>query len=349
LIDVVGWAADGSALVAYGEGGNSIYDRGERVTNAAWRVIRLDGGPDETSGPDLYPGLAPFARYGRGGARLQLCDTSDCPDVPLGGVIGESPGGGVAAWYRDELAPDDVDDASFGGDGTTMWLVLDRRVGGRQFVVARVDAPGAARVVATSGLPAPEYGPFSIVGISPDDSLLAVNASGTVLVEALSGRSTAIDGQLLGFVASATADTWAGEPFRLVEPSASLQPVVPAYPPLPSLADLVANQLIGGDRELWRQEYVAVEGQAGAPSTTEIGPLDLAMGLGVVLACSGPSDVLVTMEPDGPLTPLLSSCDSGNAAGGQVPWWSGNVTATFVVTSSTDTSWQLVIFDPAPE
>jgi hypothetical protein len=255
----------------------------------------------------------------------------------------------VTTWYGDELAPDAVDDASFGGDGTAMWLLLDRRVDGRQFALARVDTPGTARVVAASGLPAAEYSPLRIVGVAPDDSLLAIVVGGLVLIEPSTGRSTPIEGQFLAFIPSATADTWAGEQFRPVEPAETLGPVLPAYPPLPPIGDMVANQLIAGDRELWRQEFVAVEGTAGAPTTAEIGPLDLATGLGVVLSCSGPSDVLVTMEPDGPLTPLLSSCDSGNGAGGQVPWWSGNVSARFVVTSNTDTSWQLVIFDPAPE
>lgn len=352
LGQVVGWTADGSAMLARGDGGDSIYGGGERVTDPAWRVIRLDGGPDEAAVPDLDLGLVRGAQFGWRGARLQLCEDPDCPDVPLGAVVGEAPDGTVTTWYRDELAPDDVDAASFGGDGTAIWLLLDRRVGGRQFALARVDAPGDARVMAASGLRAPEYGPFSILGVAPDDSLIAINAAGLVLVEPITGRSTAISGQFLGFVPTATADSWAGEPFRPVEPSASLQPVLPAYPPLPSLADLVANQLIPGDRELWRQEYVAVEGQTGAPTTAEIGPLDLAMGLGVVVLCSGPSDVLVTMEapiPDSPITPLQARCDAGETAGGQVPWWSGNVTATFVVTASTDTSWQLVIFDPAPE
>ena len=239
--------------------------------------------------------------------------------MPIGAVIGEAPDGNVTIWYGDELAPDAVHDASFGGDGTGMWLVLDRRVGSRQFVVARIDAPGAARVVVASGLPSPEFDPFEIHGVAPDDSLIAIDASGLVLVEPNTGRVTPIEGRFLGFIPSATADTWAGEPFRPFEPSASLQPVSPAYPPLSPLADLVSGQLIPGDREIWRGEYVAVDGSAGTPSTTEIGPLDIATGLGVVLICSGPSDVLVTMDPDGPFMPLRASCDSGTSFGGQAP------------------------------
>jgi hypothetical protein len=357
----VGWAADGSALVAYIDGADGIYGQGELVPDAGWRVIRLDGGPDEASFPDLYPGPVSFGRYGGGGARLQLCDppqvdTSasgdgprDCPDLPIGAVVGAAPDGKVTIWYGDELAPDTVHDASFGGDGTGMWLVLDRRVGGRQLALARVDAPGAARVVAAAGLPAAEYDPFQILGVAPDDSLIAIDASDLVLVEPITGRVTPVGGGFLGFIPSAAADTWAGEPFRQFEPSASLQPVIPAYPPLPPLADLVSGQIIPGDREIWRGEYVAVEGLAGAPSTTEIGPLDIAKGLGVVLICSGPSDVLVTMEPNGPFMPLRASCDGGTSFGGQVPWASINASARFIVTANTDTSWQLVIWDPAPE
>ena len=357
----VGWAADGSALVAYNDGADAVYAGGELVADAAWRVIRLDGGPDEASFPDLYPGPVSFGRYGGGGALLQLCDppqvdTSasgdgprDCPDVPIGAVVGEAPDGKVTIWYGDELAPDSVHDASFGGDGIGMWLVLDRRVGGRQLALARVDAPGAARVVAAAGLPAAEYDPFQILGVAPDDSLIAVDAPDLVLVEPSTGWVTPVGGGFLGFIPSAAADTWAGEPFRPFEPSTSLQRVLPAYPTLSPLADLVSGQIIPGDREIWRGEYVAVDGSAGTPSTTEIGPLDIAMGIGVVLICSGPSDVLVTMDPDGPFMPLRASCDSGVSFGGQVPWASINASARFVVTTNTDTSWQLVIFDPAPE
>jgi hypothetical protein len=360
--EVLGWTADGSALLAYGEARDSIYGGGERVTDPAWRVIRLDGGPDETAVPDLDLGLLRSAPYGQRGARLQLCERGhgestngetghyDCPDELMGGVVGDIPGGTVTTWYGGELAPDVVDDASFGGDGTAMWLLLDRRVGGRQFVLARVDTPGTAQVVTASGLPAAGYDPFSIVAVAPDDSLVAVEASGLVLVEPGTGRSTATEGRLLGFISSATADSWAGEPFRPVEPIASLEPVVPAYPPLLPIEDnLVGNQLAPGDRELWRQEYVAVEGTVGAPTTTEIGPLKFKTGFGLMLACSGPSDVRVTMDPGTPFMPELGRCDSGETVGGQIPSFAINASATFVVTANTDTSWQLVIFDPAPE
>ena len=360
LSDVAAWTADGSALLAYGQGEDSasIYQGMEHVTDAVWRVIRLDGGPDETTVPDLDLGLVRSARYGQGGARLQVCERGrgqsangepehyDCPDELMGGVVGDAPGAGVTTWYGGELAPDDVHDASFSGDGTAMWLLLDRRVGGRQFALARVDTPGTARVVAAAGPHTAEYDYFSIVAVAPDDSLVAINASGLVLVETTSGISTAIDGQFLAFISSATADTWAGEPFRPVQPIAALEPVLPAYPTLPPMDETA--QLAVGDRELWRQEYVAVEGP-GAPTTTEIGPLEFKTGFGLNFVCSGPSDVLVTMVPDSPFMPALGRCDTGEGVGGQIPSFAIDASATFVVTANTDTSWQLVIFDPAPE
>ena len=362
LYDVLGWTADGSALLARGEAGDAIYAGGERVTDPAWRVIRLDGGPDETTVPDLDLGLARSAPYGQRGARLQVCERGrgesanghtgnyDCPAELMGTVIGDAPGASATTWYGSELAPDAVHDASFGGDGTAMWLLLDRRVGGRQFALARIDTPGTGRVVTTAGLPAPGYDPFSIVAVAPDDSLVAVNASGLVLVEPNAGQSTAIDGRFLGFISAATADTWAGESFQPFQPIAALEPVLPAYPPLLPIDEfLVDNQLSAGDRELWRQEYIAVEGAAAAPTTTEIGPLEFRTGFGLVLICSGPSDVLVTMDPGTPFMPELGRCDTGEATGGQIPSFAINASARFVVTATTDTSWQLVIFDPAPE
>ena len=85
------------------------------------------------------------------------------------------------------------------------------------------------------------------------------------------------------------------------------------------------------------------------PTTTEIGPLDFNVGLGVEFFCSGPSEMLVTMDPDMAFMPLRSSCESGEGEGGQIPSFAINASARFVVTANTDTSWQLVIFDPAPE
>ena len=92
------------------------------------------------------------------------------------------------------------------------------------------------------------------------------------------------------------------------------------------MEDLISAQMTPGDRVLWQGERAAVDGPAASPYTVGIGPIQLAEGLGIFLECSGPSDVLVSMErPDasagdsGPLTPLLSRClDSGQVAGGYV-------------------------------
>ncbi len=76
----------------------------------------------------------------------------------------------------------------------------------------------------------------------------------------------------------------------------------------------------------------------------------------MLLVCSGPSDVLVTMErpgasagDGGPMTPLLSRClDSTQVAGGYVASARIGGPVTFSVTAAPDTAWQLVIYDPAP-
>ena len=114
-------------------------------------------------------------------------------------------------------------------------------------------------------------------------------------------------------------------------------------PSIPAQEDTHAR-----DRELWREEYVAVEGP-GAPSTTEIGPLDLKVRHGVELFCSGPSEVQVTTYPERQFMPVRAHCESSEGGGGQIPLLSINASPTFIVTANTDTSWQLVIFDPAPE
>ncbi len=92
----------------------------------------------------------------------------------------------------------------------------------------------AARVMAASGLPAAGYDPFRIVGVAPDDSLVAVDASGLVLVEPVTGRVNR----------RSTGGSWPsshrpprtrgpGEPFRPDEPSRPSSPFFPPTRPCP--------------------------------------------------------------------------------------------------------------------
>jgi hypothetical protein len=256
----------------------------------------------------------------------------------------------VTTRYAGERAPDDVIDAALGASG--VWLLLNRRTDSQEAVLARVDAPGHIEPVAT--WPRGANGSNgSITAIAPDDSLLAASATGELLVDAASGCVTPLRGDLLGFVPSSSADTWHGEQFRTIDPTAS----TPPPPPVPTMQPfdaIVAQQLTPADRELWRGEHLAVEGPGSSPSVIEIGPIAFEEGIGIFLACDGPSDVLVTgQSTDGshpPLVPLLSRCLAADElAGGHVPAACIRASVRFRVTSTPDTSWRLLIFDPAPE
>jgi hypothetical protein len=179
----------------------------------------------------------------------------------------------------------------------------------------------------------------------------------SLLIDARTGMATHIDGSLLGFVPSTAADTWSGHSFHPADPVASAAPPSAAYPTLRPLELVLADQLAPGDRLLWRGEHAAVDGPTASPSPLEIGPIELEEGLAVFLVCSGPSDVLVTMtgpgdqETDpGPITPLLSRCLNGDeVSGGNAPSARVEGPVRFSVTTTPDTAWQLIVFDPAPE
>jgi hypothetical protein len=207
-------------------------------------------------------------------------------------------------------------------------------------------------VAAWTGGPPPD-GSGSIVGVAPDDSLVVVESH---LIDARTGRVTPLGGQFIGLAPSGTADGWPGDPFQAGRPIASAAPPLTPFPTLRPLELVLTEQLVPGDRLLWREEHAAFEGPAASPSTLEFGPIEPEEGLGVFLVCSGPSDVLVTMRgPDhrdtdpGPVTPLLSRClDSDEVAGGYAPAARVAGPVRFLVTATPDTAWQLVVFDPAP-
>lgn len=359
LTGVVAWTTDASTVVETDDWGRGfIYLSGERRP-ALWRTMAVGDGfdavSDDASLSDLDLGWRDGLWWREDGSRVQLCDMAvreECPGLPNGSVVVETPDGELATWYTDELAPDDIVDAVFGDTG--LWIMLDRRNEGPQDVLARVIAPGDARPVAAWAGGPPPHGSGSIEGVAPDDSLVVVESH---LIDVRTGAVTPVDGQFIGFVPAGTADGWPGDAFQPSRPMASTapQPLV-AYPTLRPLELVLTEQLVPGDRLLWREEHAAVDGAAPAPSTIEIGPIELEEGLGVFLVCSGPSDVLVTMRgPDdrdtdpGPLTPLLSRClDSDGTAGGYSPEARVDGPVRFLVTATPDTAWQLVVFDPAP-
>ncbi len=272
LTEVIGWTADGSGLVTRGDWSTAIWAAGVR-RSADWAATTIDGAAVEVSLGGLDLGWRDGDWWRDDGSRLQLCDMSmraECPGLSNGAVIVESPDGSLTTWYQDELAPADVIDAAFGGTG--MWLLADDRTDGRRLALAHVAQPGQAAVV-TSELTPPESGGGSVDGVAPDDSLVVVYAKTPSLVDGRTGQVWPQDGEFLGFVPSGSADTWDGEPFRS-PPAASVSPSdstssspVPAYPPPPPIEELISNQLMPGDRELWREEHAAVDAPKSSPST----------------------------------------------------------------------------------
>jgi hypothetical protein len=353
--EVIAWTADGASMISHGDWGRSILFRDQRYP-ADWRLHSLDGESVDVTLADLDLGWRSGTWWRADGSRVQLCDGSGgsgCPGLPNGAVIVESQDGILTTWYTDELAPADVVEAALGPAG--VWLLLDRKNDGWQTVLAHLEAPGDLREVATWGTDT--RGPVggTITAIAPDGSLIAVSASGELLVDARSGRVTPLEGELLGLLPSSTVDGWPGASFRTPDPVASPPPPLPVPTMLP-LDTIVAEQLTPADRELWRGEYLVAEGPGSSPSAMDIGPLEFDEGIGVFLACDGPSDVVVTAETaDGPgtvaigLSPIVSRClDPRELAGGYMPSAAVSGPVQFRVTTKADTSWRLLIFDPGP-
>ena len=334
-----GWLADGTGFVT-------------GVDHSRWRVVYLDGRPDGQVIPRLDPSLS----KGRGpaGMSLQVCDPSldgTCPGLPSGAVVGKAADGTLTTWYRDELAPDEVVAARHTRDGTAMWLLLDRREGGRQFALARVGAGGTAREVLSAGLPSSEPDTYWwIEDVAPDESLVALGGLGDlVLAEPLTGRVRAVEGDLLGLVPDADVDAWAGGPYGEASPGVSLTPRFPAWPTLRPLSELIAERVPSEGTVLWRWEQSATDGPATPASPVVSEPMALDGGFGVMLACSGPSDVVITMDPPPwpDIEPVASACRDGDSAatGSEFAGPDLDQAVRFTVESAPDTSWQVVVFD----
>lgn len=355
LFDIDAWLADGTGFIQSGDTGGPLYIDG-RPRSRDWRAVYLDGRPDARTIPPLDPW--PWGT-GAAGMVLQLCDPmldAPCPDLPNGAVVGQAADGTVTTWYRNELAPDDVVDARFTRGGAAMWLLLDRREGGRQFVLAHVDAGETAREVLSGGVLPSDGSMTRIMGVASDDSLVVVG-SPPVLVEPLTGRMTVVGGgELLGILPASEVDLWAGGSFAAGSPGPSLAPAFPAWPTLRPMGDIVAEQVPPGT-VLWQREQTASDDPDASPSRVVSEPITLEGDLGVMLVCSGPSDVVVTMQPPLPsrvpaegLVPLVSRCRLGDreVMGGSSEGWVLDQTVRFSVESASDTSWQLVVFDPKP-
>ena len=302
-----GWLADGTGFVT-------------GVDHSRWRVVYLDGRPDGQVIPRLDPSLS----KGRGpaGMSLQVCDPSldgTCPGLPSGAVVGKAADGTLTTWYRDELAPDEVVAARHTRDGTAMWLLLDRREGGRQFALARVGAGGSAREVLSAGLPSSEPDTYWwIEDVAPDESLVALGGLGDlVLAEPLTGRARAVEGRPARAGAGRRRgrvgrwSVWRGRApvgrSRLGSPPGP--PCAPSASSSPSGSR--ARGRCCGDGSSPRP---TVRRRPASPVVSE--PMALDGGFGVMLACSGPSDVVITMDPPPwpDIEPVASACRDGDGA-----------------------------------
>jgi hypothetical protein len=147
------WAADGSGLLVSLVGEAS----GHGIASADGKSV-IQGVPALT--------WRRGSRYvAEGGAELVRTDTA---------VTVQPPGGATTTWYSGDLAPATLADASFGADGRSVWLLLDRIEGDRHTaVVARADAPQQVTVVGTVDLGS-DVALTWFDGLAPDDSSLVI-------------------------------------------------------------------------------------------------------------------------------------------------------------------------------
>ena len=250
--------ADGTGFVMGGRG-QLLIDGS--VVHRRWSVVYLDGRPDGQIIPRLDPSLS--MGTGAAGMGLQLRDLSldeACPGLPNGTVVGEAADGTQTTWYRDELAPDDVVAARFTRDGTAMWLLLDRREGGRQFALARVEAGGTATEVLSAGLPSSDSDMYwQVLDVAPDDSLVALGGMGDlVLAEPVTGRVRAVEGNLLGFVRASRSRRMGRRPvWRGRSGRARSRPGSPPGSTLPPLSEFIVDHVPSDGTVLWRWEQAA--------------------------------------------------------------------------------------------
>ncbi len=225
------WAADGSGIL---------------TGNDPFAIQPADGGPSIPGVPKLAPQRGRWVAAG--GAYLG-CDPS-CPGDAQTRIWVRDSKGSLVYWYSGELAPARVFDASFSADGRSIWLLLDRMDGADHVaVLARLDAPGQARVVGTANLGAGvTYLWFD--AFAADDSSVAVGhrlgSPGTLttdgvtidgpttIVDTETGTTIAHGDRFVGFVPASEADAWPGESQFTSVPDAT-EPPVPTVPPRSTL------------------------------------------------------------------------------------------------------------------
>ena len=284
-------------------------------------------------------------------------------DVHDGTVTSADPRGALSVQVVDELLPDRVGDASYGVDGSTLWLVLRPETGAARPILARIDPDGSVSVIrdfrspiqgvlGTEGCCPSPWPAFA--GIAPDDSLVALDTPGlpgpVIMSTSAAGPPPwAHTGRFAGFLLSAAADAlpggdWVEPPNALgdarsttgngASSDASEGPSVgptPASPELPAGFQLVKTEIHEGTGE-----------SGGSHVAVDLGPFDATHGLAIFMTCVGPSEARLTTDLPG--DEAWANACFGNTIGGErpVPLTGGPVTVT--VTADPATTWQVSIF-----
>ncbi len=309
-------AADGSGIVV-GPYYLTRLDATASLTPESWGVVSPDG--------RLTPGFAAVMDgIGRrllspDNGEIKVCDSdpdsyTHCPDQPWGTVMsGPKPDGKYRTWGMAASPDEFVLDASWAADGG-IWLLIDRRVGGRTLALVHRDAQGRDLTRATLALP-PRLSPM-FDAFAPDDSLIALGwwddetSKRTALIDPRSGRTYLHVGNVAAFVPPVAATAWPADPFTVQQGelvAAALPPGAagPGYAPLPALSE----QTMDMERVLFVHEEPATSSETGPPIVVELGPIELDGGLGISLVCSGPGDVSVTViKAIGPERWMLRHC-----------------------------------------
>ncbi len=209
------WAADGSGLLVRLQDGYAISPVGGGPTTKRIPELAFRGGPRFVAA---------------GGRTVSRCDADTCTSTG-GAASVQDPTGRNTVWYSGELMPARLVDTGFSADGRSLWLLLDRVDGSRHTaLIARADAPGAARVIATVDLGKDLYHMW-FDAFAPDDSTIAIghwtgSESHTVIEPSILVRTPdaaigAPSGNLAGFVPAAVTDAWPGGGSWAPAPSAS--------------------------------------------------------------------------------------------------------------------------------
>jgi hypothetical protein len=348
-------AATGSGLLV-GSSGNTVHNATGVRYPQQWGVLSPAG--TMTRGlPQLAEGVGPRLISPDWGL-LQQCEPAagyGCPGLRTGSIIsGPARDGSYRQWGGEPPAHDHVIEASWAVD-RGLWLLVDRRVGGRTIVLIHRDEHNVDREVGSFAVEHDVHVSFG--DLAPDDSLIALNVWTdwprwqTVIIDTRSGQSHLFDAAVGGFVPAAVSNEWAsGEQAtvagQLLERPTTSAASGPAYRPLLTLQEqLYLLGPIDSTDILLVHEFTATTADPGPTLELTLGPVELDEGIGLMVTCSGPSDITVTPIFQGGADEAETySCLSLGGARG----YGASPSVRIRIEYDPSTSWRLVIFDPPP-